>query len=322
MRMKDSESLKSYSSRYWEVYNEVDGGTKEMAIKTFKLGLNPKSELRHNLSRRLAKSMRDLMSRIEQYVQVEVDRVRTNAVSTQSRLPRKPAIMEPRKAEPPPKNPTCFPRPKELGRVYTVFNEPIYRIMAEIKNESFFSWPTPLGGDSSKRDLNKYCSYHKEKGHMTEKCYSLKQHLEELARAGHLRHYLRDGQKQHYHEGPTVAHNTKPTARVIEMIHTSQPNGQSHDRLRSNLKKAQHLRRVFQVAEGSVISKKPKTDFPNNEQPIFFSDEDLRDVQTLHDDPLVIKLRIGDSDVKRVLIDQSSYFEIMYHDLFHGLGLK
>ena len=76
------------------------------------------------------------------------------------------------------------------------------------------------------------------------------------------------------------------------------------------------------MAEGSVISKRPKTDFPNNEQPIFFSDEDLRDVQTPHDDPLVIKLRIGDSDVKQVLIDQGSYFEIMYHDLFHGLGLK
>ncbi len=36
----------------------------------------------------------------------------------------------------------------------------------------------------------------------------------------------------------------------------------------------------------------------------------------------MVKLRIGDSDVKRVLIDQGSYFEIMYPDLFHGLGLK
>jgi hypothetical protein len=62
MRMKDSESLKSYSSRYWEVYNEVDGYTKEIAIKTFKLGLNPESKLRHNFSRRPTKSMRDLMS--------------------------------------------------------------------------------------------------------------------------------------------------------------------------------------------------------------------------------------------------------------------
>ena len=82
IRMKDSESLKSYSLRYWEVYNEVDGCIEEIAIKTFKLGLDPKSELRHNLSRRPAKSMRDLMSQIEQFVQVEDDRARTRAIST------------------------------------------------------------------------------------------------------------------------------------------------------------------------------------------------------------------------------------------------
>ena len=44
IRMKDSESLKSYSLRYWEVYNEVDGYTEEIVIKTFKLGLDLKSD--------------------------------------------------------------------------------------------------------------------------------------------------------------------------------------------------------------------------------------------------------------------------------------
>ena len=322
MRMKDSESLKSYSSRYWEVYNEVDSGTEEMAIKTFKQGLDPESELRHSLSKRPTKSMRDLMSRIEQYVQVEENQARTRATSTQSWLPRKPANVEQRKAELLAKNLTRLPRPRELGGIHTVFNESIYHIMAEIKNEPFFIWPTPLGGDPSKRDPNKYCSYHRDKGHMTERCYSLKQHLEELAKAGHLRRYIGDGQKQHYHEGPIIAHNTKPIARVIEMIHISRLSGKSYNRLRTALKKALHLREVFQVAEGSVISKKPRIDFPSNEQQIFFSDEDLRDVQTPHDDPLVIKLRIGDSDVKRVLIDQGSCSEIMYPDLFHGLSLK
>jgi hypothetical protein len=65
MRMKDSESLKSYSSRYWKVYNEVDGGTEDMAITAFKQGLEPESELRYSLSKRPAKNMRDLMSRIQ-----------------------------------------------------------------------------------------------------------------------------------------------------------------------------------------------------------------------------------------------------------------
>jgi hypothetical protein len=90
---------------------------------------------------------------------------------------------------------------------------------------------------------------------MTERCYSLKQHLEELAKAGHLRRYIGEDQRQHYHEGLTAAHNTKPAALVIEMIHTSRPEGQSFDRLRSDLKKAQHLQEIFQVAEGSGVSK-------------------------------------------------------------------
>ena len=62
MSMKNSESLKNYSSRYWEVYNEVDGCTEEIAIKTFKLGLDSDFELRQNLTRRPNKSMRDIMS--------------------------------------------------------------------------------------------------------------------------------------------------------------------------------------------------------------------------------------------------------------------
>jgi hypothetical protein len=133
------------------------------------------------------------MSRIQQYVRVEEDRVRTRITSTQNRPQRRPANTEPKRAELPAKNPIQFPRPKDLGRVYMVFNEPIYRIMAAIKNEPFFIWPTPLGGDPSKSDPNKYCSYHQDKGHMTERCYSLKQHLEELAKEGHLCRYIGDG---------------------------------------------------------------------------------------------------------------------------------
>jgi hypothetical protein len=156
---------------------------------------------------------------------VEEDQARTRVTSAQSGHPRKTANTEQKRAELPPKNPTRFPRLKELGRVYTVFNKPIYRIMGEIKNEPFFIWNAPLAGDPSRRDPNKYCSYHRENGHMTERCYTLKQHLEELAKAGHLRHYIGEDQRQHYHEGPTAAHNTKPAARIIEMIHTSRPKG-------------------------------------------------------------------------------------------------
>lgn len=40
-----------------------------------------------------------------------------------------------------------------------------------------------------------------------------------------------------------------------------------------------------------------------------------------HDDALVITLRIGGYDVKRVMVDQGSGAEIMYPDLYKGLNL-
>ena len=41
-----------------------------------------------------------------------------------------------------------------------------------------------------------------------------------------------------------------------------------------------------------------------------------------HSDPLVITFRIEDYDVKRVLVDQDSFAEVMYKGLYEKLGSK
>ena len=53
-----------------------------------------------------------------------------------------------------------------------------------------------------------------------------------------------------------------------------------------------------------------------------FSDEDKLGTIQPHDDALVVTLRICGYDVKRVMIDQGNAVEIMYPDLYKGLGLK
>ena len=54
------------------------------------------------------------------------------------------------------------------------------------------------------------------------------------------------------------------------------------------------------------------------------SEEDEDKIGTIqpHDDALVITLRIGGYDVKRVMVDQGSAVEIMYIDLYKGLSLR
>ena len=53
-----------------------------------------------------------------------------------------------------------------------------------------------------------------------------------------------------------------------------------------------------------------------------FSDEDKVGTMQPHDDALVVTLRIGGYDVKRVLVYQGNDAKIMYPDLYKGLQLK
>ena len=44
MAMREGETLKTYSDRYWETFNEIDGDFENVAIRTFKVGLPTEHE--------------------------------------------------------------------------------------------------------------------------------------------------------------------------------------------------------------------------------------------------------------------------------------
>ena len=45
--MREGETLKTYSDRYWKMFNEIDGDFKDVAIRTFKVGLPTEHDLRN-----------------------------------------------------------------------------------------------------------------------------------------------------------------------------------------------------------------------------------------------------------------------------------
>ena len=53
-----------------------------------------------------------------------------------------------------------------------------------------------------------------------------------------------------------------------------------------------------------------------------FSDKDKAGTIQPHDNALVVTLKIGGYDMRRVLVDYGSAVEIMYPDLYKGLNLK
>ncbi|XP_075669891.1 uncharacterized protein LOC142639626 [Castanea sativa] len=73
MAMREGETLKTYSDRYWETFNEIDGEFKDVAVRTFKVVLPTEHELRKSLTMKPARSMRQLMDRINEHKRVEED---------------------------------------------------------------------------------------------------------------------------------------------------------------------------------------------------------------------------------------------------------
>ena len=71
MSMQEGETLKAYSDRYWEMFNEIDGSYDDVAISTFKAGLLAEHDLRKSLTGKPVTSVRSLMNRIDKYKRIE-----------------------------------------------------------------------------------------------------------------------------------------------------------------------------------------------------------------------------------------------------------
>ncbi|XP_065632078.1 uncharacterized protein LOC136068620 [Quercus suber] len=73
LSMQKDETLKTYSDKNWEMFNEIDGDFDEVAISTFKLGLPTDHSLRKSLTGKPVTNVRQLMDRIDKYKRVEED---------------------------------------------------------------------------------------------------------------------------------------------------------------------------------------------------------------------------------------------------------
>ena len=71
--MREGEILKTYSDKYWEMFNEIDGDFDDVVIRTFKVGLPTEYGLRKSLTGKLATNVHQLLDRIDKYKRVEED---------------------------------------------------------------------------------------------------------------------------------------------------------------------------------------------------------------------------------------------------------
>lgn len=102
------------------------------------------------------------------------------------------------------------------------FKEPVHKIIDRIKNELYFRWLNKMGGDPSRRNQSLYCTYHNDKGHTTEQCGVLKDHLGQLVKVGHLKEFVVNlGDRGTGQAAQQRGNPLPPPLGVIEVIHVA-----------------------------------------------------------------------------------------------------
>ncbi|XP_074337421.1 uncharacterized protein LOC141674609 [Apium graveolens] len=152
---------------------------------------------------------------------------------------------------------------------------------------------------------SKYCEYHEDTGHTTEQCFQLSNLIEGKIHRGQLVHYVQhDDEPRRRHRGEDD--------RVIDVIF----GGIAAGGLSHNSRKI-YAREVFNVNPSAA--KRPRA---NSSPVISFSDDDYRpDLIEGHQDALVITTRVGNNTVKKMLVDNGSSVDVLYHHAFSRMDI-
>ncbi|XP_050289936.1 uncharacterized protein LOC126728109 [Quercus robur] len=181
-----------------------------------------------------------------------------------------------------------------------------------IKDEGTLMFPDKLKGDPSKRQRDKYYCFHRDHRHDTADCYNLKQQIEALIRQGKLQRFV-SKEKADPPQGQTLRRENehpRPPIADIRMIVGGMATSRSSKKARKT-----YLRIVQNVQLTGTIPKMARIDNPV----IGFSEEDARKLHHPYDNVLVVRLRVGDYNMHRVLVNNGSSADILYYPAFQQM---
>ena len=87
-----------------------------------------------------------------------------------------------------------------------------------------------------------------------------------------------------------------------------------------SVRSIKQYRKKAEVAE--TWSSTSSTPVITTDEPISFTQDDLKGLDTPHNDPLVVELIIGDSRVTRVLIDTGSSVDLIFKDTLTAMSIS
>ncbi|KAK3013274.1 hypothetical protein RJ639_009595 [Escallonia herrerae] len=308
-----NESLACFLRRFNAATLEIDNFDESVKYTAFLRGLRPTSKFAFSVNKSPPGNMKALLEKANKYIQAEEylethrDR-RGEGKPEQRKRSREVTPSEGKSAKRPKRDERC---PKDTFNL-TPLNAKPSQILHEIKDNKALQWPDRMKSRPNKRNKDLWCHFHNDHGHTTDNCGSLKRAIEALIKRGQLRKFVAPGEgRQQTPPATEEREDREENEGTINTISGGIAAGGSSGKARKA-----YAREV--CVTSSPPNKKLKT-IPA--ATITFSDDDSEGIKTPHDDPLVITIKAGNFDVKRVLIDNGSSAEILFHDAFKKMNI-
>ncbi|KAK2996907.1 hypothetical protein RJ639_025764 [Escallonia herrerae] len=308
-----NESLACFLGRFNAATLEIDNLDESVKYTAFLRGLRPTSKFAFSVNKSPPGNMKALLEKANKYIQaeeyLETHRERRGeGKPEQKKRPREITPPEGRSAKRPKHDER---RPKDTFNL-TPLNARPSQILHEIKDNKALQWPDRMKSRPNKRNKDLWCHFHNDHGHTTDNCGSLKRAIEALIKRGQLRKFVAPKEdKQQTPPAIEEREDREENAGIINTISGGIAAGGSSGKARKA-----YAREVCVTSQPR--NKKLKT-VPT--AMITFSDDDSKGIKTPHDDPLVVTIKAGNFDVKRVLIDNGSSAEILFHDAFEKMNI-
>ncbi|XP_020235536.1 uncharacterized protein LOC109815278 [Cajanus cajan] len=329
LRQNDDEPLRSFMERFSSISVRIRNLNPEVALHAMLMALKP-GPFVDSLCRDAPRDMDELRARAAGYIQMEEHSAFRDQIHGET--PAKPEQGHKDKVKV--NNDSHFKKSTRASRggrydFYTPLNAPRVHILEEANNNNLLALPPP-GNTPNNADTSKHCRYHRNHGHTTEECRTLRDRIEELIQAGHLGQYVQRQQGgRNSHGGRGRGRRRGSGTRTDAPSGPQQNTGGAVQAEISQETESTPLRGVINIIAGgfagggasssarkrhlrNVNCVHPTTSAPHQSSPpISFSDKDYAGLAPNQDDPMVIVVEIANWKVQKTLIDQGSSADVL-----------